>query len=77
MQQNLENKLEVQIDILKAQVKKTQEMFNKDLEELKNKQSTMNRATTVIKNTLAACNSRVTEAAEWMRNTFYFCILIF
>lgn len=58
-------------------MEKMQQSINKDLEELKNKQSTMNRATTVIKNTLAACNSRVTEAAEWMRNTFYFCILIF
>ena len=77
MQQNLENKLEVQIDILKAQVKKMQERFNKDLEELKNKQSTMNSAITVIKNTLEACNSRVTEAAEWIRNIFYFSILIF
>ena len=54
-----------------------QEMFNKDLEELKNKQSTMNSAITVIKNTLEACNSRVTEAAEWIRNIFYFSILIF
>jgi len=45
-----------------------QEMFNKDLEELKNKQSTMNNAVTVITNTLEACNSRITEAAEWIRN---------
>ena len=29
-----------------------QEMFNEDLEELKNKQSTMNNAITEIKNTL-------------------------
>ena len=45
-----------------------QEMFNKDLEELKNKQSTMNNAVTVITNTLEACNSRITEAAEWIRS---------
>ena len=41
-----------------------QEMFNKDLEELKNKQSTMNNAVTVITNTLEACNSRITEAED-------------
>ena len=49
----------------------------RDLEELKNKQSTINNAITVIKNILEESNSRVTEAAEWIRNTVYFCILIF
>ena len=77
MTQNLENKMEAWLSRLEAWIKKMQEMFNKDLEELKNKQSTMNSAITVIKNTLEACNSRVTEAAEWIRNIFYFSILIF
>ena len=73
----MEKKKELQINSLKTRIEKMQEMFNKDLEELKNKQSTMNNAVTVIKNTLEACNSRATEAAEWIRNTFYFCILVF
>ena len=36
-----------------------QEMFNKDLEELKNKQTEMN-------NILEGINSRITEAEEWI-----------
>ena len=39
-------------------------MFNKDLEELKNKQSTMNNAITDIKYTLESTNGRVTGAEE-------------
>ena len=38
MIQNLENKLEAQINRLEAWIEKMQEIFNKDLEELKNKQ---------------------------------------
>ena len=41
MIQNLENKLEAQINRLEAWTEKMQEIFNKDLEELKNKQWTM------------------------------------
>ena len=41
-----------------------QEMFNKDLEELKNKQTEMNDAITEMKNTLEGINSRLTEAEE-------------
>ena len=41
MIQNLENRME-----------KTQEMFNKDLEELKSKQTMMNNAINEIKNTV-------------------------
>ena len=41
-----------------------QEMFNKDLEELKNKQTEMNNTITEIKNTLERINSRITEAEE-------------
>ena len=43
---------------------KTQETFNKDLEELKNKQTVMNNTITEIKNTLEGINSRITEAEE-------------
>ena len=41
MIQKLKNKMEAQINRLEAQMK-ILEMFNKDLEELKNRQSTMN-----------------------------------
>ena len=42
------------------------EMFNKDLEEIKNSQSAMNITKTEIKNTLEGNKSRVTEAEEWI-----------
>ena len=48
---NLENKME-----------KMQESINKDLEELKNKQT--NNTITEIKNTLEGINSRISEAEE-------------
>ena len=35
MIQNLENKMELQINRLETRIKKMQEMFNKDLEEIK------------------------------------------
>ena len=35
MIQNLENKMELQINSLEAWIEKMQEMFNKDLEEIK------------------------------------------
>ena len=34
--QNLENKMELQINSLETRIEKMQEMFNKDLEEIKN-----------------------------------------
>ena len=43
-----------------------QEMFNKDLEELKNKQSTINSIIAKIKNTLERTNRRLFEAEEWI-----------
>ena len=43
---------------------KIQETFNKDLEELKSKQTMMNNTINVIKNSLEEINSRVTEAEE-------------
>ena len=42
MIKNLENKMELQINKLETRTEKKQEMFNKDLEEIKNRQSAMN-----------------------------------
>ena len=39
-------------------------MFNKDLEELKNKQTEVNNTITEMKNTLEGINCRITEAEE-------------
>ena len=57
MIQNLGNKIE-----------KIHEMFNKDLEELKSKQTMMNNITNEIKNSLEGINSRITEAEERISN---------
>ena len=46
---------------MEAKIGKVQEMFTKNLEELKNKQTEMN-------NTLEAINSRITEAEEWIND---------
>ena len=51
---------------MEARTEKIQEMFNKDLEELKNKQSVMNNTKTEMKNTLERINSRITETEEWI-----------
>ena len=53
MIQNLGNRME-----------KIQETFNKDLEELKSKQTVMNNTINEIKNSLERINSRITEAEE-------------
>ena len=53
MIQNLGNRME-----------KIQEMFNKDLEELKSKQTMMNNTINEIKNSSEGINSRITEAEE-------------
>ena len=45
-------------------MEKMQEMFNKDLEEIKKSQSIMNNAMTEIKSTLAGNNHRITEAED-------------
>ena len=47
-------------------MEKIQEMFNKDLEELKSKQTMMNNTISEIKNSLDGINSRLTEAGEWI-----------
>ena len=57
MIQNLRNTMETWI-------KKLQEMFHKELEEIKNKQIGMNKTITEMKNTLEGINSRITEEKE-------------
>ena len=56
MIQNLENKIELQINSLETRIDKMQEMFNKDLEEIKKSQSIMNNAITEIKSPLEETN---------------------
>ena len=51
---------------MEAKIEKMQEMLNKDLEELKNKQIEMNNTITAMKTTLEGINSRITEAEEWI-----------
>ena len=64
MIQNLENKMELQINSLETRNEKMQERFNKDLEEIKKSQYIMNTAINEIKNTLEGTNSRITEAED-------------
>ena len=57
---------------MEAKIEKMQDMFNKDLEELKNKQTEMNNTITETKNTLEGIYSRIIEAgtsmvAQWLR----------
>ena len=49
MIQNLENKKELRINSLKTRIEKMQEMFNKDLEEIRKSQSIMYNAINEIK----------------------------
>ena len=55
MIQNLGNRME-----------KIQETYNKELEELKSKQTEMNNTINEIKNSLEGINSRITEAEKWI-----------
>ena len=57
MIQNLGNRME-----------KIQETFNKDLEELKSKQTMMNNTINETKNSPEGINSRITEAEEWIND---------
>ena len=47
-------------------MEKIQETFNKDLEELKSKQTVMKNTINEIKNNLKGINSGITEAEEWI-----------
>ena len=58
MIQNLEKKMELQINSLETRIEKMQEKFNKDLEEIKKSQYIMNNAINEIKNTLEATKDR-------------------
>ena len=53
--QNLGNRME-----------KTQETFNKELEELKRKQTAINNTINETKNSLEGIKSRITEEEEWI-----------
>ena len=64
MIQNLENKMELQINSLETKTEKMREMFNKDLEEIKKSQLKMNDAINEIKNTLEGTMSRITETED-------------
>ena len=64
MIQNLENKMELQINRLETRVEKMQEMANKDLEEIKKSESIMNNETIEIKSTLEGSNSRIAETED-------------
>ena len=59
MIQNLENKIELQINSLEKWIEKMKERFNKDLEEIKKSQYIMNNAINEIENTLEGANSRI------------------
>ena len=54
------------IQNLGSRMEKTQETFNKDLEELKSKQTIMNTTVNEIKNSLEGIKSRITESEEWI-----------
>ena len=64
MIQNLENKMELQINSLETRIEKMHELFNKDLEKIKKSTSIMNNAINEIKNTLEGTNSRIIEAED-------------
>jgi len=64
MIQNLENKMELQINSLETRIEKMQEMLNKDLEEIKKSQSIKNNAVSGIKSTLEGTNSIITQAED-------------
>ena len=59
MFKNIENRIEKMQEIFNR--------FNKDIKEIKKKQTVMNSITTEIKNTLEGIDSRITEAEEWFQ----------
>ena len=69
--QNLEIKMESQINSLETRIEKMQERINKDLEETKKCQYIMNSAINEIKNTLEGINSRITEAEDRISEVEY------
>ena len=67
MIQNLEIKIESQINSLETRIEKMQERFNKDLEEIKKSQYIMNNAINEIKNTLEGTNSGIRQKIGLVR----------
>ena len=51
---------------MEEQIKNIYEIFNKDLEELKNKQMNNTKIEIKKKNTLEGINNRIAEAKEWI-----------
>ena len=64
MIQNLESKIESQINSLETRIEKMQERLNKDLEEIKKSQYIVSNAINEIRNPLEATNSRIMEAED-------------
>ena len=56
--------MELLINSLETKIEKMQEMFNKDLGEIKKSQLKMNNAINEIKNTLEPTKSRITETED-------------
>ena len=56
--------IEKMIQNLRNKMEKIQETYNKDLEELKSKQTVMNSTINEIKNYLEGIKNRITEAEE-------------
>ena len=50
----------------KNRMEKMKESFNKDPEEMRNKQTVMNNSINRIKNILEEINTGITEAEEWI-----------
>ena len=51
---------------MEVHIEKIQEIFNKELEEIKNRQLAMKNTVIVTKITLERTKSRITEAKEWI-----------
>ena len=68
--------MELQTNSLETRIQMMQEMFNKDLEEIKKSQPIMTNTKTEIKNTLEGTNSRIMEAEDriihYILTLFYF-----
>ena len=64
MIQNLENKMELQINSLGTRIEKMREMLNQDLEKIKKHQYIMNNAKNEIKHTLEGTQRGIMEAKD-------------
>ena len=56
--------MELQIKSLETKIKKMQERFNKELEEIKKSQYIMNNVINEVKKTLEGTNNRIMEAED-------------